>query len=61
MSHLDAEDDLASLPVLLASTTPGFAERIAESHSESMRDILAKPFDLDSFYGLVRRLLHRPS
>jgi DNA-binding response OmpR family regulator len=60
LSQLEAEDDLMGLPVLLASTTPGFAEQIAQSHADLVRDILVKPFDLDSFYALLRRLLQSP-
>ena len=60
LSQLEAEDDLMGLPVLLASTTPGFAEQVAQTHADFVRDILVKPFDLDSFYALLRRLLQAP-
>ncbi len=60
LDALESSDDVHGMPVLLASTTPGFAEKVAARHGEFVRDILAKPFELDAFFELLSRLLREP-
>ncbi len=53
---LEGDVDLRELPVLLASTSPNLAERLANAHATLVRDVLPKPFDLEAFYAILRRL-----
>jgi CheY-like chemotaxis protein len=48
---------LAAIPILLASTNPPSAQRLAQAHAALVRAILPKPFDLDDFFAVLRRLL----
>ena len=57
LDSLQADKDLSGLPVLLASTLPGFAEQVAARHDDFVREILPKPFDIDDFIGMLSRLL----
>ena len=60
LDYLEEVEELSALPVLLASTAPGVAARVAERHGAFVRDILAKPFEIDAFYDLLSRLLREP-
>jgi DNA-binding response OmpR family regulator len=60
LGQLEADEEMRGLPVLLASTTPGFAERVAERHAEVVRDIVAKPFEVDDLLDRLGRLLNAP-
>lgn len=53
---LERDADLRDLPILLASTSPDIAERLAAAHPTLVRDILPKPFDLEAFYAKLHRL-----
>ena len=57
LDYLRDDDELHELPVLLACTSAGIAERLAERHADLVRDVLPKPFDLDEFFTLLERLL----
>ena len=57
LDALAATDDLRHLPVMLASTNPGIAERIANDHGECVREVLPKPFDLQDFYLKLRQVV----
>jgi CheY-like chemotaxis protein len=57
LDHLRDDDDLNELPVLLACTSAGIAERLAERFPDLVRDVLPKPFDLDEFFTRLERLL----
>ena len=57
LDMLAEEDDLDRLPVLLASTSAGLAERLASEHDNLVRDVLAKPFNLDDFYARLNKLI----
>jgi DNA-binding NtrC family response regulator len=54
---MEADASLQTIGVLLASTNLGLASRLAQAHGSLVRDVLAKPFDLDEFYAQVCRLL----
>jgi DNA-binding response OmpR family regulator len=58
LDHLEADENMQGLPVLLASTTIGFAEQVAERHADLVRDILAKPFEVDDLLDRLGRLLN---
>lgn len=60
LESMETEETLRGVPVLLASTTTGFAEQVASRHGVLVRDIMPKPFDIDLFYNLLSRLLHEP-
>lgn len=51
------DEELNELPVLLASTSAGSAERLAERFDDLVRDVLPKPFNLDDFFARLERLL----
>ncbi|HST87861.1 MAG TPA: hypothetical protein VLJ14_05730 [Ktedonobacterales bacterium] len=57
LDHLRDDDELNELPVLLACTSAGIAERLAERFPDLVRDVLPKPFDLDEFFTRLERLL----
>ncbi|MFI5274922.1 MAG: two-component system response regulator [Ktedonobacterales bacterium] len=57
LQRIAADAELARLPVMLASTSPGVAERLAETYPAIVRDILPKPFDLDVFFAKLNRLV----
>lgn len=57
LDRLAADLELKELPVMLASTTPDIAERVAQSHADLVRDVLPKPFDLDDFYAKLNKLV----
>lgn len=57
LDELRDDDDLNELPVLLACTSAGIAERLAERFPDLVRDVLPKPFDLDEFFTRLERLL----
>lgn len=53
-----AEDaEFHGLPVLLASTSASIAERLADTYSNFVRDVLIKPFDINDFYARLGRLV----
>lgn len=56
LERLAADEDLYELPVMLASTSAGVAEALAQRYSALVRDILPKPFNLDEFYRKLHRL-----
>lgn len=57
LERIAEDDELRKLIVMVASTSPGLAERAAEAHASVVRDVLPKPFDLDEFYVKVDRLI----
>lgn len=57
LAALATADDLRHLPVMLASTNPGLAERVADDYSDFVRDVLPKPFDLQDFYLKLHQLV----
>ena len=57
LERLQDEPCLDGLPVILASTTPDMAEELAEAHAARVVSVLSKPFDLDTFYLLLRRVV----
>lgn len=59
LTGMRADPALAVVPVLLVSTNPAAAQRVAEAHATLVRDLLAKPFDIDDFLAKVNRLLGR--
>jgi len=61
LDAIEDDDDLRELPVMLASTSPGLAERLADAHPSLVRDVLPKPFDLDAFFAKLRRLAGIPA
>jgi CheY-like chemotaxis protein len=56
LERLQADPGLSTLPVLAASTNPALAERMARLYPELVREVLAKPFDVDDFFATLRRL-----
>lgn len=59
LTSMRADPALAAVPVLLMSTNPTAAQRVAEPHAALVRDLLAKPFDIDDFIAKITRLLGR--
>jgi CheY-like chemotaxis protein len=57
LDRMDEEPELCEFPVILASTVPGVAERLAEAHAARVADVLPKPFDMDTFYTLLNRVV----
>jgi two-component system response regulator len=57
LEHMERDDHLKRLPVLVASTTASNAEQLAGAHPDIVRDVLPKPFDLDAFYATVSTLV----
>ncbi|MBF6591632.1 MAG: hypothetical protein IVW57_14060 [Ktedonobacterales bacterium] len=57
LERLELEPTLRELPVILASTSPSSAERLANEHADLVRDVLPKPFDLDDFFTLLGRVV----
>jgi CheY-like chemotaxis protein len=57
LDSLCDDDGLSELPVLLACTSAGIAERVAERFPDLVRDVLPKPFDLNDFFARLERLL----
>jgi DNA-binding NtrC family response regulator len=57
LEHMERDDDLKRLPVLVASTTASIAEQLADAHPDIVRDVLPKPFDLDAFYATLSTLV----
>jgi CheY-like chemotaxis protein len=57
LDYLREDEELHELPVLLACTSAGIAERLAERFPDLVRDVLPKPFDLDEFFARLGRLL----
>ena len=57
LEHMERDDELKQLPVLVASTSPRVAEDVADAHADIVREVLPKPFDLDAFYTTLRRLV----
>jgi len=57
LQRMEADAALRAIGVLLVSTNLGLARRLAQTHASRVRDVLAKPFDLDEFYAQMRRLL----
>lgn len=57
LERLEHDPELSELPVILASTSPGAAERLANAHARLVRDILPKPFDLGEFFAILSRVV----
>ena len=57
LSRMAEDSALRRLPVMLASTSPGLAEQLANTYSDLVRDVLPKPFNIDDFYLLLKRLI----
>ena len=57
LDYLEADSELARLPVLVASTSAHAAEALAGEHPDLVRDVLPKPFDLDAFYATLSKLV----
>jgi CheY-like chemotaxis protein len=57
LDALNQSEDLAGLPVLLASTSASAAEQLAGEYPSLVRDVLPKPFDLDVLYTKLRKLV----
>jgi CheY-like chemotaxis protein len=57
LERLEGEARLDGLPVILASTSPNLAEQLAGAHGARVVGVLPKPFDLDSFYLLLHRVV----
>lgn len=57
LERIAAEDELRNLPIMLASTSAGVAEELANAYGGQVFDVLPKPFDLDDFYTKLSRVL----
>jgi DNA-binding NtrC family response regulator len=57
LSALASSEDMRELPVMLVSTNPTQAEQVANQHSQLVRDILPKPFELDDLFRKLQRLM----
>lgn len=57
LERVASDAELSAIPVMIACTNPGLAERAANAHANVVRDVLPKPFDLDDFYARLSRLL----
>lgn len=57
LERIAADDQLAHLPIMLASTSAGVAEKLADAYANQVCDVLSKPFDLDDFYVKLSRIL----
>lgn len=57
LDQIQQSADLQSLPIMLASTSPGLAESAANMHPHLVRDVLPKPFDLEVFYTKLAKLV----
>ncbi|GAC1451168.1 MAG: hypothetical protein PVSMB4_10830 [Ktedonobacterales bacterium] len=60
LTALSHAGDLKQLPVVLVSTSTAVASNLANQHASLVCDVLPKPFDLDTFYGLLHRLIGVP-
>lgn len=57
LERIAADEDLRHMPIILASTSVGVAERLAGAFGTHVLDVLPKPFDLDDFFTRVSRAL----
>jgi CheY-like chemotaxis protein len=57
LERIAAEEELRNLPIMLASTSAGVAEELANAHGGQVFDVLPKPFGLDDFYAKLSRVL----
>lgn len=57
LERIAADDELRNLPIMLASTSTGVAEELANAYGNQVFDVLPKPFDLDDFYTKLSRVL----
>lgn len=57
LEHMERDKDLRHLPVMVASTSPALAEAVGNAHGDLVRDVLPKPFDLDTFYARIANLV----
>ena len=57
LAGMAADAKLRQLPVVLTSTTPDLATRLADQYPALVRATLPKPFDLDVLYQTLGRLL----
>ncbi|MGH2514033.1 MAG: response regulator [Ktedonobacterales bacterium] len=57
MERIAADGELRHLPIMLASTSAGVAEELANAFGDQVLEVLPKPFDLDDFYLKVSRIL----
>lgn len=57
LERIAADDELRELPILLASTSAGVAEELANAYGNQVLDVLPKPFDLDDFYAKLSHIL----
>lgn len=53
----ESDRQLARLAIMLASTSAGLAEQLADRHAGLVRDVLPKPFELDDFYAKLAQLV----
>lgn len=59
LTGMQADPALAKVPVLLTSTNPTIALSLATAHTALVRDLIAKPFDMDEFLAKLSHLLGR--
>jgi CheY-like chemotaxis protein len=60
LTALSDAGDLKHVPVVLVSTSTAMAGNLANQHAPVVREVLPKPFDLDTFYALLHRLIGVP-
>lgn len=57
LERVSVDSELSHMPILLASTSTGVAEKLANTYGDQVLDVLPKPFDLDDFYLKLSRLV----
>lgn len=57
LERIAADAELHNMPIMLASTSAGVAEELANTYGDHVLDVLPKPFDLNDFYAKLSRLL----
>jgi len=57
LERMKDDSDLQNIPVMLISTSTNTAERIAETYTSLVREVLSKPFELDDLYAKLSKLI----
>jgi CheY-like chemotaxis protein len=57
LERMKNDPDLATIPVMVASTSTNAAERIATAYTPPVCEILSKPFELDELYIKLSRIV----